>query len=242
MQGIRRRRRAMGKRGIAAVEFAICAPFLLVLFMGTMEISMLYRTAAKLNTLAGNFAQMVATQEADSLNAAGNISSHSPVPTVTSGASPPGLSDLCAGAVYGLKPFPPNGLTIAIASVTKTGTTATSYDEWEVDLNGNCTPTGTQNIGVSGTAGALTLAVGSGSGNALVQAQGDNIIIVRATLQYPGIIGLLITSAQTLTQTALARWRYASATNVTNITATPAPSASLELSCTGTGCETNYGV
>lgn len=245
------RRRPLGQRGVAAVEFAMCAPLLLLLFLGTLEILMLYRTEAKLNTLAGNFAEMVSNQEIAPVDA-GVTAAHSPVPSVTSGTAPPGLSDLCAGAVDGLQPFPAQGLTIDIASVTETagpqaasqGVAAkpASYDEWEVDMNSNCQPAGTQSIGVNGTAGARTLAIGNGGSTAMVQTQGDNIIIVRATLQYPGVFGLILTSAQTLTQTAIARWGYASASNVTNTSATPAPSSTLEFSCSGTGCEINKGV
>lgn len=250
-RSLRRPKRLFGRRGIAAVEFALCAPMLLLLVFGTLEILMLYRTEEKLNSLAGNFAQMVANQEITTVSS-GVASTHSPVPSTSSGTSLPGLSDLCAGAVYGLQPFPANGLSIDVASVTETqaaqaasqgvAAKAALYDEWEVDLNGSCAPTGAQNIGVNGTTGALTVATGNGGTTALVQALGDNAIIVRATLQYPGLVGLFIPTARALTQTAIARWRYASATNVTNVTATPAPSSTLEFSCTGTGCVTNNGV
>jgi hypothetical protein len=233
-------RNGLGRRGIAAVEFALCVPMLLILVFGTLEIVLLYRTEEKLNTLAGNFAAMVSDQEVAENVTSGAIQTHSPVPTVTSGVNPPGLSDLCAGAVYGLQPFPARGLAIYVASVTKV--TATTYDEWEADLNSSCTPTGAQNIGVNGTTGARTIAVGNGGTTALVKAIGDNIIIVRASLQYPGLIGLFIASAPTLTQTAIARWRYASTTNITNTTTTPAPASTLEFLCSGTGCETNSGV
>ncbi len=243
--------RRLGIRAIAAVEFAICAPMLLILFLGTIEILMLYRTEAKLNAFAGDFAQMVSLQEVAAVNASGVTQTHSPLPTATTGLTP-GLTDLCAGAVYGLQPFPPNGLSVAIVSVTETtaakpasqGVAATpaAYDEWEVDLNSSCATTGGQSIGATGSNGAKALAIGSGATTSMVQGLGDNIIIVRATLQYPGILGLILTSAQTLTQTAVARWRYAAVTNITNITATPAPSATLEFSCAGTGCVSNYGV
>jgi len=229
----------LGRRGVAAVEFAICAPMLVLLIIGTLEVLMLYRTEEKLNSLAGNFAEMVSNQEIASVNSSGVTLAHSPVPASTSGANPPGLSDLCAGAVDGLQPFPANGLAIDVASVTKTGTTSTSYDEWEIDLSSNCAPAGTQLIG---STAALSTATGNGGSTALVLATGDNVIIVRATLQYPGFIGMFITSAQSLTQTAIARWRYASATNITNIAATPAPAATLEFLCSGTGCMTNTGV
>ena len=115
---LRRPKRLFGRRGIAAVEFALCAPMLLLVF-GTLEILMLYRTEEKLNSLAGNFAQMVANQEITTVSS-GVASTHSPVPSTSSGTSPPGLSDLCAGAVYGLQPFPANGLSIDVASVTET--------------------------------------------------------------------------------------------------------------------------
>ena len=239
----------LGRRAIAAVEFALCAPLLIILFLGTVEILMLYRTEAKLDALSGNFAEMVALQEVAAVNASGVTEAHSPVPTITAGSSPPGLTDLCSGAAYGLQPFPPNGLTIDVASVTETaaavpaspGVAATSptYGEWEVDMSGNCSTTGTQLIGTTGTKGALNVAVGNGTTTGMVQGLGDNIVIVRATLQYPGLLGLFITSTQTLTQTAVSRWRYASATNVTNPTATPAPAATLEFICTGTGCNTH---
>jgi hypothetical protein len=246
-----RNRQRLGNQAIAAVEFAICAPMLLILFMGTLEILLLYRTEAKLDAFAGSFAQMVSLQEIAAVNASGVVETHSPVPTSNSGSTT-GLTDLCAGAVDGLEPFPPNGMTLDVASVTETaaaqpasqGVAATPalHDEWEVDMNSACATTGTQAIGTNGANGAVTLAVGSGASTSMVQGLGDNIIIVRATLQYPGVLGLILSSAQTLTQTAVARWRYASSTNVTNVTTTPAPSSTLEFSCTGTGCVTNYGV
>jgi hypothetical protein len=246
-----KRRPFLGMRAIAAVEFAICAPMLLILFMGTIEILVLYRTEAKLDAFAGSFAQMVSLQEIAAVDASGVVETHSPVPTSNSGGTT-GLTDLCAGAVDGLEPFPPNGMTLDVASVTETtaaqpasqGVAATPalYDEWEVDMNSACATTGAQAIGTNGANGALTLAVGSGASTSMVQGLGDNIIIVRATLQYPGVLGLILSSAQTLSQTAVARWRYASATNVTNVTTTPAPSSTLEFSCTGTGCVSNYGV
>jgi hypothetical protein len=228
----------------------MCAPLLLLLFIGTLEILMLYRTEAKLNALAANFAEMVSDQEITT--GSGSLTqTHSPIATTGSG-SVPGLADLCAGAVDGLQPLPANGLTIAVASVTETKAaqaatqgspaTAAAYDEWEADFSSACSPLGTQSIGINGSSGARTLAVGSGSGNAMVQAVGDNIIIVRASLQYTGLLGLVLSSAQTLSQTAVARWRYASATNITNIAATPAPASTLELSCSGTGCISNNGV
>jgi len=227
----------IGRRGIAAVEFALCAPMLLLLLLGTLEISMLFRTQEKLNSLAGNFAQMVANQEVAIVKTTGFTLAHSALPS--SGSAPPGLSDLCTGAMDGLQPFPAAGLKIYVASITETSVRPASYDEWEVDLNGSCTPTGAQNIG---DLNARAIAVGNGTATALVQGQGDNAIIVRASLQYSGLVGLILTSAQTLTQTATARWRYASTTNITNTSANPASPSTLEFACTGRGCMANNGI
>jgi hypothetical protein len=220
--------RRFDNRAIAAVEFALCTPFLLFLFVGTLEILLLYRTSAKLNALTANFAEMVSLQET------------SPISTGT-----PGLSDLCKGAIMGLRPFPPAGLTISVASVTQTtnavaatqnsNAVPATYGEWETDLDGNCNPTGTTNIGTTSATGALTLATGNGvPANAMVQTEGDNVIIVRATLTYPGILGIVLTSAPSLAQTAVARWRWASPANV-SATSNGSPST-LEFLCFGSGC------
>jgi hypothetical protein len=72
----------LGNKAIAAVEFAICAPMLLILFIGAIEILLLYRTEAKLDAFAGSFAQMVSLQEIAAVNASGVIQTHSPVPTI----------------------------------------------------------------------------------------------------------------------------------------------------------------
>jgi Flp pilus assembly protein TadG len=217
--------RQFDNRAVAAVEFAMCAPFLLFLFVGTLEILLLYRTSAKLNALTANFAEMVSLQ---------------PTSPISTGV--PGLSDLCKGAIQGLQPFPPTGLTIDVASVTQTSNaipaTQTSkavpatYGEWETDLNSSCSPTGTTNIGTTGATGAVTIATGSGvPANAMVQTAGDNVIIVRATLTYPGILGIVLNSVPTLSQSAVARWRWALPTNI-NTTAAPAPAPpGLELLC-----------
>jgi Flp pilus assembly protein TadG len=185
----------MGRRGVAAVEFALVAPVLLVLFMGTAEVLLLYRTQAKLNALASNIAEMVSLQD---------------TPLPVSGTNVASLSDICTGAVYGLQPFPPKGLTVAVVSVTTT-TAATStvngtYSIWEVDQpGGGCANAAT----AIGATTACALALDGTPGPMIPQsggAAGDNVIIVRATLTYPGIVGVILGNAPTFTQTAYSRW------------------------------------
>lgn len=204
----------LGRRGIAAVEFALVMPILLVMFIGTIEVLTLYRTEGKLNALAFNVAQMVATEA---------------TPVVLSTGSPEtgtSLNDICQGAILGLQPFPPAGLTIAVASVTlesgPNGLPASSsaysktatYDVWEGDstvAGQTCTTSAGSQIG-AGNAETLatTPAAGGASGNTgMLEDPCDNAIVVQATLKYPGLTGLIIRSAPTLTQTAYARWSYA---------------------------------
>ncbi|HQT46240.1 MAG: hypothetical protein B7X08_02305 [Acidocella sp. 20-63-7] len=213
----------LGRRGIAAVEFALVMPVLLPLFIGTIEILTLYRTEAKLNALTSNVAQMVANETTPIVMTTGSPE------TATS------LNDICQGAIQGLQPFPPSGLTIDIISVTQEqgpnaqpttspahATTAT-YDAWEADstVTGHTCSTiaGTKLGGSTALANAINLATsnppspsGPQGNTGMVVDPCDNAIIVQATLKYPGITGLFIHTSPTLTQTAFARWSYATPT------------------------------
>lgn len=201
----------MGRRGIAAVEFALIVPVLLILFVGTVEILTLYRTEAKLNALVFNVAQSVAMAQSVSATASGTVT-----PGITA------LGDICQGAVLGLQPFPAGGLTMTIASVTEeagpkglpvTGpayATTPRYDVWE----GNFTPSGagcTQSSGTTAWTAAQAQALATQNGGMIV-VPCDDVIIVRASLTYAGLTGLILPSRPTLTQTAYVRWPYASPT------------------------------
>jgi Flp pilus assembly protein TadG len=193
----------LGRRGIAAVEFAIFVPMLLILLIGTTELLTLYRTAAKLNAAAGNVAEMVSLQP--------TITPTAPtqgVPVTLYTVSNTALTDICNGAKSGLAPFGSASLKIAISSITLTsaaGASPATYDTWEVD-----NACGTNATAIS-AATAQSLAT-AGSGGSMLLFKGDNVIVVKASLNYPGLTGIFLTSAQTLTQTAFARWRLASST------------------------------
>ena len=203
-----KRGRRLGERGIAAVEFALVMPVLLILFIGTVEVALLYRTAGKLNEFTGNFVQMVSLQ-----HPAANTTA------VLSGSAGE-LGDICTGATYGLQPFSPNGVTAAVASLTEISASPLRYDYWEADSS--CP----NKAAALGSTAVCALAV-HGSGGSMFANLDDNVLIVRATLAYPGTAGLFIGNAPTLAQTAFSRWRYASTLQ------TPA-----ELVCTGPDCTT----
>lgn len=206
------RRFTFERNSAAAVEFALLAPFFFFLFIGTFEILLLVRTSEKLNTLAGNLAEMVASSGSYSTN------------TIALST----LTDDCTGAVLGLQPLPGAGLEIAIASLTtQTPSTSTSGPNtdnlWEVDYSGSGCSASTPSAG-SGLLGSTStickLAQGSSTAGGMLPygtgAKGDNAIIVKAQMTYPGLAiqpgaanGWLL-SLPGLTQFAFSRWYHAS--------------------------------
>ncbi len=211
------------------MEFAIIlAFFLLPLFLGLIEIITIYRAEAKLNMLAINVAQMAAIESQATTTGTGGNDGVSTV--ALSGAGSNSLQDICQGAVLGLAPFPANGMTLAIASITQeagpngqpTNSSAhaasASYDEWEGDFTvsgTHCTPVsgGTGQIGLSTAETMATTPPARSPGTTgLVVVPCDNAIIVRAQIAYPGIVGLILQNRPLLSQTVYTRWRYASTT------------------------------
>lgn len=208
-------RAGLGRRSVAAVEFAIIVPVLLVLFIGTIEIITLYRAEGKINALAFNVAQMVSVE---------------PSPTTLATAGQTSLNDICQGAILGLAPFPPNGVTIQVVSVTlepsalssNTAASPPVFDEWEADSTvsgSSCTTTATNGFGAAAaeslatTNPPVTTATSYTGTTGEVEVPCDNMIIVKASMTYPGITGLIVMNHPTLTQTAFTRFRYASPTD-----------------------------
>lgn len=217
----------LGRRSVAAVEFALIAPVLLILFIGTIEMLTLYRTEAKLNALVIDVGEMVSVvQEASpSTN-----SSASGTSTITS------LNDICNLAIAGLAPYPSAGLKIEIASVTMEPSALNSnspantpvFDEWEQDYQlaapTSCTTAaGTAILSGTGSSAPITIATansatstGSGAkittvpGTGMFEEPCDNVIIVQASINYSGLTGLILKNHPTLTQTAYTRWTNSS--------------------------------
>ena len=199
----------LGRRGSVVVEFAVFFPVLLIIFMGTVEMATAYRTEAKLNALVANVANMVSVSQAvttaqppntDATVAAPYASFGSTVQTVS-------LPDMCAGAALGVTPYPSDGMTLDIASITQES--ATLNDEWEYDQTANggvCSAS----LGGNGKV-ILNNATDTGAANGMINVPCDNVIIVHATLLYSGLFGLFINSPLTLTQTAYVRWSIAQA-------------------------------
>lgn len=192
------KRLRLERKATAAVEFALIAPTLMLIFIATFQILLLLRTSQKLNTMTGNVAAMVAMQ-----SPGGQLSAAT-------------LSDICQGATEGLQPFPASGLTLDIASVTVTAVGKT-VDYWESGYTGgHCSAVATPVIGgaqACSLAGGVSGATNGGMLPVTGGAIGDNVIIVKATLTYPGLVGLWLNTSPTLTQTTFTRWDYATSSS-----------------------------
>ena len=209
------------RRGLAALEFALIASLMLIpLIIGLTEILTLFRADTKLASLAFDTAQMVALESQSVTNGISTI----PV----SSATAPSLQDICQGAVLGMAPLPTAGLTIAIAGVTlesaPSGTAGTpvnssarTYDVWEQDftVSGNsCAAAATSAIGAAeaeayGSSSPPSV-TGTVSAAGLLQTPCDNVLLVQASMAYPGMIGVVLSTRPTITQLASTRWRTAS--------------------------------
>ena len=94
----------LDRQGVAALEFALIAPVMVAMLLGTIELANAIRVQAKLNVAAGQFAEMIAGQV-----------------SVTQGSSDgPGgiLGDLCTAAAYNLLPYNTGALSAWIESTT----------------------------------------------------------------------------------------------------------------------------
>ncbi len=185
------------RRGVAAVEFAIIAPLMLVMLMGTIEVVNLVRVQIKLNVAAGQLAEMIAGQ-----------------PSVTEASSAGGggsLGDMCIAASYNLLPYSRTTLSALVGSATVTPAPAPALD-WFTD---KACPTAVQ--GTAATASSAITAADSpkslfttdgtpfaGGGTAI---KGYSAISVQMTYVYENIIPFLQSSSITLKSVASARPR-----------------------------------
>ncbi len=110
----------LGSAGVAALEFALVAPLLLLMLLGTVDLVNAIRIQMKLNVTAGQLAEMIAGQ-----------------PSVTMGSSDgPGgsLGDMCAAAAYNLKPYSAAPLSAYIESTTVVqGSGIATAQDWASD-------------------------------------------------------------------------------------------------------------
>lgn len=103
-------------RGIAAVEFALVLPLMLMIYLGLVELSRGMRAAQKLDLVAHTLADLTAQQLTGGAN------------TGQAGLTEANISEVFAAASTIMSPLPTNTLKMTISEVA---ITATSPSTWE---------------------------------------------------------------------------------------------------------------
>lgn len=214
----RRRTLRSDRRGVAAVEFALVAPVMVVLLFGAIELGNAFRIQTKVNTATGQLAELIAGQQA-----------------VTAPAG--NLKDMCTGAAMNLLPFPTGSFTADIVSGTNDhpsnrvanstdSPTVQPYLDWE-----NVTSCATQDPSPMGQYGAYALANTPSSMLTLSGApgyssgdfgMGYSVIVVQATYTYANVLPLFLGRSITFSAVAVARPRQNSTIKCTNTAGTAA--------------------
>ncbi len=132
---------ARARAGAASVEFALLAPIILTMFIGTYEVTNLIRARMRFDTTAPTLASLVSQQS----------------PTASGGTM---TADFCTGVAYTLAPYSTSGLTAEVQSVTNTS--GTNAVDWTKDC-------GSFSGGQSATTLASALVPSSGDSVIVVQ-------------------------------------------------------------------------
>ena len=170
--------------GIAAIEFALLLPAMLILFLGSFEAANLVLAYMKLEAAAETAADLV---------------SQTRVNTVLQSADFTNFTD---AAEQVLTPLPTSGnnqLKIAYASINYNSSSNKAVIDWHLEVNG-----ATAISIVNDVAAGETLA------NLITETSGstDSVIIVQLTYPYSSPTSYVLNSSYRLTETAFNRPRY----------------------------------
>ena len=166
--------------GLAAVEFALILPIMLLLFLGSFETSNLVLAYMKLEASAETAADLVAQTR---------------VNTVLQSTD---FTNITNAAKQVLSPLPTSGALLKIAFASVTYNTGAAVIDWHTEIN-SATPITTATIPNNASLANL--------GN---QANGstDSVIIVTLTYSYSSPFTYVLSSSYTLTESAFNRPRY----------------------------------
>jgi len=206
---------ASDRAGTMALEFALIAPVMATLLCATIELGNAFRVQAKVNTAAGQLAELVAGQQA-----------------VT--ASNGNLADMCAGAAMNLLPYASRNFAADIVSGTDDhpsnrmagSTDSTSvgpYLDWE-NIS-SCPTASPTTLGASGAyalaSSPASMLTKSGAAYSSDYVQGYSVIVVRASFTYQNVLPLFLGSSITFTAVAVHRPRQNSEIRCTNPASSP---------------------
>lgn len=167
-------------QGVAAVEFAIILPVMLILYFGTFEASSLVRAYLATNRAAQLMANLVAQEGPN-------------------GLSPSDSTDFCKAGQLAMAPFATgsNIFKATIASVTNNATSGKVAFDWK-----------SQDTTCGGGSGAFSDP--TTAADSLVPNKGDSVIIVKVQYSYTGAIHFVLPAGYTIIQTAYQRPRTGS--------------------------------
>lgn len=192
------RRFARDARGVAALEFAMILPLMMLLYMGVLELSMGYQASRKVSLLSRTLSD-VSSQSTGQITAAD-------------------MSDLRKSANWILAPFPiaSGQVRVTVSSVIFKGTAATptAFTDWSVGYEGVKRPCTQLTVTASDAAPTLTT-VPSG-----VASPGTTVIIADVSYDYKPLLGGSFKSVGggTLSQVTLAQTSYMKPRNVAQVT------------------------
>lgn len=195
----RLRRLRADRRGIAAVEFAMIAPILIVTYLGVLEVSQGFQASRKLSMLARTAADLASQGPKDPAPAT------NPIPVSE-------MNDINAASQWVMAPFPmatgQARLTISGVVFKLVSSQVRAYTDWSVTWGGSRRPC-TQLTLVANSASPSLTTMPTG----LAQA-GTTVIVADASYDYKPLLGGNFQtfgggskSAITLNQTAYMRPR-----------------------------------
>ena len=133
------RRFWLDKAAIAAVEFALVFPFMIVLLTGVAELSFYMMAVRRVSVCAETVADLV-----------GRATS------VTSSD----MTDIYQAAQYIIEPFSTSAMTIGVVSVRYNDSTGVAYEDWTSSYNGGTVSNATTQASSLGNAGESVIVVG----------------------------------------------------------------------------------
>lgn len=219
----------LGRRGTAAVEFALIAPVMIVMMFSTIELINAFRVQAKVHTMAGQLAELVASSAA--------------VTAPGSGEQAPGgsLADACTGAALNLLPYSKGAVSVQIASVSVdhpsnriAGSTDSksvqAYLDWENDTA--CPQRASGSLGRAGAFALvdqpLSMLTKSGASANAVDNQsltyGYSAVVVAVQYSYSNVAPYSLKDLLSFSSTAVVRPRANTTIACTNVAGTsPCP-------------------
>ena len=170
----------LDRAGNAAIEFALTAPIMITLFLGSYETANLVLASMKLEASAETAADLVAQTR---------------INTVLQSSD---FTNITNAAKQVLSPLSTTGTKLKIAYASVTYSTGTAVINWHLEVNG----------ATAITVGNIPNSVSLANLGSQTSGSSDSVIIARLTYSYTSPISYVLSSSYTLSEAAFNRPRY----------------------------------